>query len=966
MFFMKSFVNEAQRILNLQPAYIVRDTDGYGPDGEVIYQSHPFGCPSVLVDSQGNGTVQFLSNGSIEFKVKTHTGLEVYVLESSFDPVEKRETGVPSNNAWLVLKLASKKYEKHRTIVSIINPYHCMSSVNISGKVVKIGYPSRAMWFCHEILLPDSNKLRTAIKFSLHANEIGLALFRQIYLEYIGRRELLGSVWTYFHTRGTQRFVYNKPLWYDAGRVINKNEIVVTATIPYSSSIQIKRISSAVSGNIKPTASTCDYTSFIGSSEFSAILPHAVLTDKLLNPSTNKRLNRFSTPTVAATKFDFELTSSKHAVIQQALLYITKPELEEMFRTISTTTQPDYRGIERAFTSASKKLISITGTVRKLITEQSRDKVANFPPFHIVLPNNEIVANYVNSVWMGVRELYENCRAHGAKLADGIEIGTRDRAQDMWSMMKEDPARVKADLIHAYSFMYITADDDALKQKPLTLPAKLHGMFPRQYPSQWLDRTIEIANDNRPYADSAIWLVDALNKYISETGDISILLETVKTVTLTEPAHPETSRLKGCKETFRIAEVVREIFLSYSRHIADSPYGLAQVLYGDWCDPVDMFGTSIVGDPKTRGWGRGAHVRLSAHIFLSLIETIDIFSSSQVDRLLRKNGINFDIKFFHEIANKLRQNIMRVAFEAMPNTEQSGFIDCIHELKKDSTHPDYANGEIGYTLGSVRGTDFDGFPRRILPVQAFCIKMLNTKRSYLEEIHDADEIILMVLKMVDKMFYRKELGLLLITPPVANSMESQTLVGRMGVLPCGCAENGEYHHGQMFMHTARLEIDGETNKVWQQFLPMLSVMRGREIAGPFETPCTSYCSDANDPHFGKGMYFGLSGSVDWLIEFIENVVGLELKLYETDAPIIKLSPRLPSKLSDGIIYHRIIHVHNKQSDYHKVQLTVKIRRAIEKEKPELRIKADGSKEINNNLTLLRLREIKKLEMTVIL
>lgn len=963
---MKSFVNEAQRILNLQPAYIVRDTDGYSHDGEVIYQSHPLGCPSVLVDSQGKGTVQFLSNGSIEFKVKTHSGLEVHVLESSFDPVEKRETGVPSNNVWLVLKSGPKKSDKLCTILSIINPYHCIPSVNISGKVVKIGYPSRAMWFCYEILLHGNNKLRTAVKFSLQSNEFGLALLRQIYLEYIGRGKIKGSVWTYFHTRGTQRFVYNKPLWYDAGRVINKNEIVVTATVPYSSSIQIKRISSVVSGNIKSTASTCDYTSFIGSSEFSAILPQSVLKDELLNALTNKRLNRFSTPTVAVTRFEFELTSSKYGAVQQALLYITKSELEEMFRTVATTQHPDYRHIERAFTSASKKLIKMTGTVRKMITDQSKEKADDFIPFHIVLPKNEIVANYVNSVWMGVRELYENCRAHGAKLADGIEIGTRDRAQDMWPMMKEDPARVKADLIHAYSFMYITADEDALKRKPLTLSAKLHGMFPRQYPSQWLDRTIEVANDNRPYADSAIWLVDALNKYISETGDISVLLEPVKTVTLTEPDHPETSRLRGCETTFKIAEVLREIFLSYSRHIDDSPYGLAQVLYGDWCDPVDMFGTSVVGIPKTRGWGRGANVRLSAHIFLSLIETIDIFSSSQVSRLLRQSGIIFDTEFFHEMANKLRQNIMRVAFEAMSDTEQSGFIDCIHELKKDGTRPDYANGEIGYTLGSARGTDFDGMPRRILSTQAFCIKMLNTKRSYLKEIDDADEIIFMVLKMVDKMFYRKELGLLLITPPIANSIESQTLVGRMGVLPCGCAENGEYHHGQMFMHTFRLGINGEANKVWQQFLPMLSVMRSRDIAGPFETPCTSYCSDRNDPHFGKGMYFGLSGSVDWLLEFIEDIVGLELKLYETDVPIIKLSPRLPSILSDGLIYNRIIHVHNEQTNYHKVQLTVKIRCAIEKEKPGFYILADGTKQIHNNLTLLRLREIEKLEMTVIL
>jgi hypothetical protein len=743
--------------------------------------------------------------------------------------------------------------------------------------------------------------------------------------------------------------------------VIRKNEIVVTATVPYSSSLQIKRISSVVSGNIKPDVSTCDYTSFVGSSEFSAGLPRAVVEDSLLNQSTSNRLNRFSTPTIAATRFEFGLSAHKHAVVQQALLYITKPEIEQMFRTTATTDRPDYKSIEKAFTLAGQKLIRITGRAKELVTEKMHSKEADFPPFHIVLPKNEVIAHYINSVWTGVRELYENCRAHGAKLADGIEIGTRDRAQDMFPMMKEDPGRVKEDLIHAYSFMYITVEEDALKQKPLTLPAKLHGMFPRQYPSRWLDRTKEISNDNRPYADSAVWLVDALTRYISETGDTSILLEQVKTVSLTVPSHPETSRLKGCDRTFRIAEVVREIFLSYSRHIQDSPYGLAQVLYGDWCDPVDMFGTSVVGDPKTRGWGRGAQVRLSAHIFLSLVETIDIFSSPAVSKLLRENGINFDIEFFHNMANNLRKNIIRVAFESEQDTAQSGFIDCIHELNKDGTRPDYSKGEIGYTLGSCRGRDFDGRSRRMLPVQAFCIKMLNTERPYLEKIPGAEEIIHEVLRMVDKTFYRKELGLCLINPPIANSIDSQTLVGRMGVLPCGCAENGEYHHGQMFMHTFRLGIDGETNKVWEQFLPMLSISRGQDIAGPFETPCTSYCSDKADPHFGKGMYFGLSGSVDWLIEFVEDTVGLELKLYETQCPKINLSPRLPDRLRGGLLYRRIIHVHRTGLEYHKVWLTVRIQPAKEKEeKPGLRIIADGK--IISTLDLLQLEEIKNLEL----
>ena len=102
-------------------------------------------------------------------------------------------------------------------------------------------------------------------------------------------------------------------------------------------------------------------------------------------------------------------------------------------------------------------------------------------------------------------------------------------------------------------------------------------MFPRQYPSRWNDRTQEVPNDNRPYADSPLWLVNSLNMYIRETGDVSILLERVKTIRLTDPEHPETSSIVGHGLAHRIAEVVFEIRACFERHADDSPYGLAQM-----------------------------------------------------------------------------------------------------------------------------------------------------------------------------------------------------------------------------------------------------------------------------------------------------------------------------------------------------------------------------------------------------
>ena len=38
----------------------------------------------------------------------------------------------------------------------------------------------------------------------------------------------------------------------------------------------------------------------------------------------------------------------------------------------------------------------------------------------VSLPAQPAASDYANSVWTGVKDLYENCRAHGAKLAQGI------------------------------------------------------------------------------------------------------------------------------------------------------------------------------------------------------------------------------------------------------------------------------------------------------------------------------------------------------------------------------------------------------------------------------------------------------------------------------------------------------------------------------------------------------------------
>jgi hypothetical protein len=907
------FIREAERILDLTIAERVHGLGGYGPDGEIIYDGHPAGCPSVLMTALDGAKATFMSNGSIAFAVRLANGLEVHVLDGHFDATEKRELGVPSNNLWLRLADGS--------VAGLVDAQAGFGMTPKSVRIVKLGDPQRAMWFGADFAPRPGVSFRTAVQFRLVATPAGPALLRLACLANTGRQPLIGDLWSWFNLHGTQRFVYNKEIWYDAGLPLTPGETVVSCTVPYTDIVQVKRVSSATGPGLRAAEATCDYSAFVGDSGCSARAPLAVRSGRL-GAGAGARLNRFSIATIAANRFAVKLAPGRTTYLAQELLYVTAPERCNAFRQRAGSPHPDYPRVAMAFTRAAADLVKRTPGITQTLAGLAAAKASPPPAFAVELPRQRVVAEYVRSLWTGVAELYENCRAHGARLAQGIELGTRDRAQDMWPKMKEDPARVRADLVHAFGFQYRTVAADHVWSTPLTRREKLHGMFPRQYPSRWDDRTVEVKNDNRPYNDSPIWLVDALNLYVRETGDLSILGERVPTARLTLPDTPESSGLVGGDERFSIAETVVAIFAAYRRQVEDSPYGLVQAMYGDWCDPLDMFGTSVVGDATTRGVGRGAQVRLSAHVFSTLVEAIDTLGAPAAAALLPP-GVIAGLPRLQDLANTIRRNAVRVAWE---DGRHAGFICVIHELHADGTRPDYAAGAIGYTLGSMRGSDFDGAKRRDLTVLAYGVRMLQLTRAWLEPVVDAGRMIAAILRTCDRLMYAPTLGLRLLHPAVANNAEAVRLVGRMGVLPAGCAENGEYHHGQMMMHRFRLAQPGQADAAWSQFIPMLSATRDEGLAGPFEMPSTSYASDRDDPHFGKGMYFGLSGSTDWIIEYFQEMAGLDLALHDARRPALRVQPRLPAALGGELTLRRVLHV-AEGGGYRPIPLTVAIRPA---------------------------------------
>lgn len=918
------FIQEAEHVLNLSVASRVNRLGGYGPGGEVIYDGHPDGCPSVLVTTAGAAKATFMSNGSVAFEVKLEGGMDIHVLSGHFDATEKREIGVPSNNLWLGLKCG-----RRAIIAGLVNPQDGSGCEPKAIKVVKLGDPGRAMWFCADFAPAPGLAFRSAVKFQLVETAAGPAILRQLYLRNTGRQALEADLWSFFNLHCTQRFVYNKEIWYDSGMPLSSTETVVSATVPYTDIVQPKRVSSLTGTGLRAVEATCDYTSFVGDSAGGVRLPVAVKEGRL-RAGAGTALNRFSIASIAANRFALRLAPGKATCLLQELLYVTDAGLCARFRDQTACRHPDFPKVAKAFHTGAVSLVRHTPSVADAMAASARAQAQSAPPaFALELPNQPVIAEYARSLWTGVAELYENCRAHGAKMAQGIELGTRDRAQDMWPKMKEDPGRIRADLVHTLGFMYHTVPEGHRWSSPLTRAEKLHGMYPRQYPSRWDDRSVEVQNDNRPYNDSAVWLADSLNMYIRETGDVGVLNEPVETVVLTNPEVPERSGIVGGKRRMRVVDALIGIFDAYRRQVEDSPYGLVQAMYGDWCDPVDMFGTSVVGDATTRGMGRGVQVRLSSHVFTSLIDTLDLLESARVAAILGTD-ISAARKRLQTLADTIRRNALRFAWEDGAN---AGFIAVIHELRADGSRPKYSRGERGYTLGSMSGSDFDGARRRDLTVLAYGVRMLQIERGYLTPVPEAAAKRNAILKTCDDRMFAPELGLRLFAPPIANDAEARRLVGRMGIVPAGCAENGEYHHGQMMMHRFRALLPGQADTAWRQFKPIVSAMRDAGLAGPFEMPSTSYASDEADPHFGKGMYFGLSGSTDWIVEFFQHIAGLELSLHDNRLPAVRITPRLPRELGSELTLRRLIHVARPEGGYRRIPLTLCIRKAGGRQKP---------------------------------
>ncbi len=181
--------------------------------------------------------------------------------------------------------------------------------------------------------------------------------------------------------------------------------------------------------------------------------------------------------------------------------------------------------------------------------------------------------------------------------------------------------------------------------------------------------------------------------------------------------------------------MIGEVFACFERHAKDSPYGMCQVMYGDWCDPIDMFGTNPIGDPQSRGRGRGTSVRLSAHVFQCLIEAIDTLEAPPVAEYLQQNGAMPDVGAWKAFAGTLRENIVKWAWEKGQGVNPG--LRRLHPRIQGRRHgtrcmPTATRATRWAACG--RTASSTSCPRRDLASNAYGLNMVTTQRDYLKPI----------------------------------------------------------------------------------------------------------------------------------------------------------------------------------------------------------------------------------------
>ena len=537
-----------------------------------------------------------------------------------------------------------------------------------------------------------------------------------------------------------------------------------------------------------------------------------------------------------------------------------------VYTLTSTTSRTDYTGGKNNYLAAAVPLFSGAFGQCKQATKFTDTAVAG-DMLRLSLQKGEAVrADYVLTVFVDAGEAVPACKETGSEEVDRLleELIVRDgEKQQSEGMLRirfseSENTRLKAPVFEKFlgfvmrqvEFAALSKNsgvsllgvrdvfqqlEAALMWNPKDCRAKIvealnfigeDGRPPRQYSMPPAAGALP-AMDLRKFIDQGVWIINTIYRYLSYTGDFSILDEVCGYYKLTDRVDFSDRR-----------DTVLDHLTAICRYLIgniDEETGCLRVLYGDWNDALDGMGVSLDG---SQPFGSGVSVMASLQLYANLKEMKEIFAAVGVRDML---GLD-------EAAERLKKGLQTWAIE-----EKGGKRRILHGW----------GDKRSYLVGS--SCDSDGKDRVGLTGNAFWV--LGGAYEWDKSIGGD---ILNAYARLDSKY-----GLKTFEPYFAPDAPG---VGRIVNLPKGTAENSAtYVHATLFGVWSLFKM-GECRKAWERLEKVLPVTHEHISTTQF-VMSNSYSYNEEFGMDGESMSDWYTGSANVLVKVIvREVFGMDARL----------------------------------------------------------------------------------------
>ena len=403
----------------------------------------------------------------------------------------------------------------------------------------------------------------------------------------------------------------------------------------------------------------------------------------------------------------------------------------------------------------------------------------------------------------------------------GQYLGTRDIFQQLEASLIWCPEYSRKKIIESISFIF----DDGRPPRQFSYPQHKKAL-PSLITSYFIDQ--------------GLWIIHTVYKYLSFTGDFSILAEKCG-------YYKFTNKVEFSDRFDTVLEHVIAI-TEYLLSNLDKETGCLKILDGDWNDSLNGLGAS--SDPNSK-FGTGVSVMATLQLYQALYELSEILSHENNKELSKK---------YLNSRETLGKNILK--YTVVSNGQERKILHGWGDKRS-------------YLVGSF--CDNDGVSRYSLTSASFFVLSGALKLDY-----TLKKDLLNTFEKLDAKY-----GLNTFNP--AFSLNSKG-VGRIANMIKGTAENGAtYNHSTLFGIWALFEL-GEYKKAWEYVKKVIPITHEKITTSPF-IMSNSYIFNPElglDGESGGDWY---TGSACVLIKvLVYKIFGLECSL---DKIIFKPSEFMP-------------------------------------------------------------------------